>query len=325
MNKTIIDEIKELGATVTPCTNVVYVTMNKDVTDLLLEKNTHNRSNKKDRSNKQISKLARAMCNGEWDTDASNLLIGYDGTLLDGQHRLLAYKKANYPSNIKFKIAYNVDNNIQPHIDKQLSRSLSDDFEVNNFFPQDERINKTKMGTLIKGLFAVNAEGKLQGSSHRDPTYDEVKEIYKDHPFIADTFNHFKGLTQTFGGVSDNIFSQRTDTLVALCAFYKRFSHIADYKERIIDFYNQVRTNKAFGNYDKDKTRSVIDKFINDYMPACTKVLKKKNQTRDTIVYDATWHLLNAYCTGETNVVSGKKFCEKQLKARANALKKVNV
>ena len=62
-----------------------------------LEQNRGNRSI----NQKQVDTIAKDILAGDFDTTHQGIAIATDGTLLDGQHRLLAIVKANTrPSNL---------------------------------------------------------------------------------------------------------------------------------------------------------------------------------------------------------------------------------
>ena len=93
----------------------------------LLSNNTGNRRVK----DSVVSRYAKDMLAGSWKEDTGELIkIAKDGTILDGQHRLLAIVKSGIETSLH--VATGLSNEIFSVIDTGASRNASDTLFVNN-------------------------------------------------------------------------------------------------------------------------------------------------------------------------------------------------
>lgn len=69
------------------------VTITPEAAEGLLARNTHNRRIKKS----NLQKVTRALTNGEWQLNGEAIKIAKDGTILDGQHRLVGVVQTGVP------------------------------------------------------------------------------------------------------------------------------------------------------------------------------------------------------------------------------------
>lgn len=86
----------------------------------LLANNNHNRSV----NQRSVDRLAATILAGEWKFNAQPIQIAKDGTLLDGQHRLLACVKAR--QSIQSLIVWNAQMDSQETMDMGKSRNVAD-------------------------------------------------------------------------------------------------------------------------------------------------------------------------------------------------------
>ena len=86
----------------------------------LLKGNTDNRNVRK----RYVGQLASAMLNGEWKLSPQPIIIGKDGRLLDGQHRLMAVESSGTTQ--PFMVTSGADNSIFDVIDIGAKRDYSD-------------------------------------------------------------------------------------------------------------------------------------------------------------------------------------------------------
>jgi hypothetical protein len=97
------------------------VTLDKPLVDWLLSINTDNRPIKPN----VVNNYEQEMISGEWYVTGQGISISTEGILLDGQHRLLAAKKAGYPP-VQVCIVYGVDKRAQIKVDTHAKRSAND-------------------------------------------------------------------------------------------------------------------------------------------------------------------------------------------------------
>lgn len=93
----------------------------------LLESNTINRSP----SSKTIEKYSRDMMSGNWDSNGSAITLAEDGTLVDGQHRLMACIKANTP--FETIVVTGVDKGAFKTVDCGRKRSVADVLKIKGY------------------------------------------------------------------------------------------------------------------------------------------------------------------------------------------------
>lgn len=102
--------------------------MKKIITPLyaahLLERNTHNRPIKP----RYVDWLAQQMADGKWVYNGETIIIGVDGTLIDGQHRLSAVVKSG--CTIESEVIEGVDPATFHTIDSGTRRTAGDAFYV---------------------------------------------------------------------------------------------------------------------------------------------------------------------------------------------------
>lgn len=100
--------------------SVQTVTITREVAEVLLGQNRHNR--KISRGN--LASVKHALTRGEWKLNGEAVKIATDGTILDGQHRLVAVADTGIP--IETVLITGLPHETQETMDTGKSRSLSD-------------------------------------------------------------------------------------------------------------------------------------------------------------------------------------------------------
>lgn len=90
------------------------------IAEQMLERNTHNRTIRQ----RHVDAMARDMENGQWRMNGEAIKIAKDGTVLDGQHRLLAIVQSGIT--VKSAVIYNLDLDDQVVMDSGRSRTFGD-------------------------------------------------------------------------------------------------------------------------------------------------------------------------------------------------------
>lgn len=110
------------------------ITVEKVITPKLaaefLEKRASNQRNVK---NNLVLKYAKDMLNGDFIQETAEIIFLDDGTLADGQHRLLALIKAN--KTFTFRVTCGVPASALVHMDRGRNRSVRDIFQSNGQKP----------------------------------------------------------------------------------------------------------------------------------------------------------------------------------------------
>lgn len=144
----------------------------------ILEGNTRNRK----ANPRHIAKLALEMTNGTWAMDGTPIRIAVDGTLIDGQHRLLACIKADVP----FTTLVMTDADIETMriIDGGKSRSHQQQLQIAD-------------GILPEATNIVKMLCRFSMGPHYDTelTTDVIRQVVEKHPAITETATAYKDAT----------------------------------------------------------------------------------------------------------------------------------
>ena len=107
--------------------NVNVVDMNPRLAEQILSLNVKNRKI----NVLNLSSTVNKMKKGKWHENGESIIIGSDGVLKDGQHRLEATIKANH--SWKAVLVTGVDSNVMSSIDTGKNRSASDVLTLNGY------------------------------------------------------------------------------------------------------------------------------------------------------------------------------------------------
>lgn len=113
----------------------------------LLKGNTHNRAIR----TRVVEKYIDMMNRGLWELTHQGIAIGIDGTILDGQHRLLAIIEAG--TTVPMCVTYNVASDIFDSIDLGQTRSIADLLRL----PKREVAVYSMLARILKGHNSVNS------------------------------------------------------------------------------------------------------------------------------------------------------------------------
>ena len=145
--------------------------------EVILAKNTHNRKV----SAGLVAAYAADMKSGNWNEDtASCIAIGSDGTLCDGQHRLLAIIRSG------LTIKMNVCTGVDPKgiYDQNRARSTSDQLAI--AYPDLESVYRNTRHIALVNCLILHARG--QGTIGRKTTTSEVADFTIAHKEDFDQF-----------------------------------------------------------------------------------------------------------------------------------------
>lgn len=151
--------------------DIDVIEITPDFATELLNGNTKNRHPKKN----HIAALARDMRAGRWQLNGDAIRLNGDGTLLDGQHRLMACVEAGVP--FRTLVIMGLPNDALTTIDSGVKRTFADRLSINNV------PNATRVAAAVR--FAAGlATGELR---HIRLTSTELEATYERHPGIADS------------------------------------------------------------------------------------------------------------------------------------------
>jgi hypothetical protein len=153
----------------------------------LLVRNTNNRKVRI----RIVDKYASDILSGKWVYDSADLMrFSEDGTLLDGQHRLMAVIKANMP--IYAYVAKGMDSKAMETIDTGASRSMADIFQLSGIKNASNVAGSLKLandlmmsGTKVRGATAVKSskfylDWYNESPAFFDDTITESRKLYRD-------------------------------------------------------------------------------------------------------------------------------------------------
>lgn len=158
--------------------------------DMAREMLTHNTKNRKVR-NDAVTAFARDMANGEWTISHQGIAFDSEGTLIDGQHRLMAIVKANVP------VTMMVTRGFEPKtigiIDNNIKRTTKDFMEWN-----------TDDAALRNGKVIAAAKFILREVMHvgHQITDNEIKDFMQDNIELMRLMDgyarHYKKASQAY-------------------------------------------------------------------------------------------------------------------------------
>ena len=99
----------------------LFLKASKPLVDELLSLNTNNRNLRK----RHINWLVDTIKNDEYMVTGQPIIVTSDNVLIDGQHRLVAIQKADYPA-VDIMIVTGIDPKAQMYLDQHAKRSLKD-------------------------------------------------------------------------------------------------------------------------------------------------------------------------------------------------------
>jgi len=168
---------------------IEIATITPYMAEKLLKSNIQNRRVKLH----QIDSLKRDILSGNWKENGDAIRIHQNGTLMDGQHRLMACVSANVP--IKTIVVSELDDDVKSTIDCGVKRKYNDHLSLRGF-SYSTQIASTM--TLLIGL-AHNSASVIAS------TYSERDKFLENHPRVIDSaakcHKAFKGVHSILSAV----------------------------------------------------------------------------------------------------------------------------
>lgn len=152
-------------------------TITPDMAEELLALNTKNRNVKQN----NVKKLAHTLQMGHWELNGEAIKVAADGTILDGQHRLLACVKAGIPFDTLLIEGLPVS--AQDTMDKGSRRSMADTFMLHGY------AQPAKVATLIRAVIAAEKAGLRDAFAYNNGvavTEREALERAEREPHLID-------------------------------------------------------------------------------------------------------------------------------------------
>ena len=142
-----------------------------------LEKNNGGGKGNRKFSQRQLACLTDSIFRGQWMLNGETIKIGQDGSVIDGQHRLMAVVRANRP--IESLVVFDCDPSAYNTIDKGRARTAGETFrnlDVKNW-------NSVAAATCVLKMLLTNTKSVTALST------DERVAIYREHDSLLDAFS----------------------------------------------------------------------------------------------------------------------------------------
>lgn len=187
---------------VTPALSAEVLTITPALAEQFLAKNTHNRNPKAS----NLKKVVRALTNGEWKLNGEAIKIAHDGTILDGQHRLLAVVQSGVP--MTTLVIRGLDPETQETMDGGSPRTAADALKLRG------ESNFTTLASVAKKICTYNAAGlRAATGTAFTITTAEILATVDSTPGIRETARYANnvatgtGMTASIVGLLFHIFS----------------------------------------------------------------------------------------------------------------------
>ena len=141
-----------------------------------LEKNYGSGRGNRKVSLKHLQELTDSILNGQWVLNGETIKIGRDGSIIDGQHRLMAIVKANIA--VESLVVFDCDPASYNTIDKGRARTAGEAFRNLDI----RNSASVAAATCMVKMLLTNAR------STRDLSTDERILIYREHAGLLDRF-----------------------------------------------------------------------------------------------------------------------------------------
>lgn len=147
---------------------IEVVTVTPEIAAAWLDKNTDNRKIAK----RLVGAFSRDMTNRKWQLTGDSIKFATDGTLIDGQHRLMACKESGRPFDTL--VVYGLPHKLKSVVDTGKSRSATDVMAMNNIS------NPSGTAAALR-LLAAEKTGVTPVGGIATMTHSELLEIFDRH------------------------------------------------------------------------------------------------------------------------------------------------
>jgi hypothetical protein len=156
------------------------VTVTPELAEQLLGRNTHNRNV----NTRIVAKYARDMKNGEWEFNGEAIKIADDGTMLDGQHRVLAVIEADVA--IDMLVIEGLKRQTQNTMDDGRKRSLADALRLKG----EKDVNN--LAAALRMLYSYERHGVPSQISSASATTRECIDVLERNPGLRESADYTK-------------------------------------------------------------------------------------------------------------------------------------
>lgn len=264
----IIDRPKAIAAKPAKTVSMERVVVTPDIARDWLDKNTRNRKVRA----RHVERLTRDMAAGNFIFTGDAIRFDIEGTLIDGQHRLLACIAADQP--FETLVVYNLPPETQDKLDGGANRKVSDILSLEGFH------HSALLAAACRLILIEWIEGSRQG---RVPyTTTEVLEVLKKNPYLPASCREIKRYKFPLGIPTSH-----------LTVIHHIGAHVLD----------RARLAQAF----IDVLATGIPSYEGDAAHAYRESILRQANVRTTLATEIKWkmakHAWNLFCVGQTTRV----------------------
>jgi hypothetical protein len=218
---------------------VEIMAVTPDLAAKWLKQNSHNRNIRK----RAVTDYARDMKAGQWRLNGEAIKFAADGTLLDGQHRLMAVIEADVA--IPLMVVTGLPTDTQETMDAGCKRTTADAFNLRG------ETNAAVLAAILKKVWLWD-QGDYKFGQNYTPTtaecaalLEECPEIHRSVEIAARVHQAFRYLPKSVVGTAHHILS-RIDVDAAVW-FFCRVGDGADLSAShpVLTLRNRVMTDRA--------------------------------------------------------------------------------
>jgi len=151
---------------------IELATITPHMAKTIMLKNNYNRKIKQ----YQVDCLTRDILAGNWKENGDAIRVMKDGTLLDGQHRLMACITANMP--IKSILVTDLNDDVMPTIDSGVKRTYNDHLHLRGISYSNQVASA--IGHVIGMAYNLP-------SRHKVTTFAEKNSLFDAHPKLVES------------------------------------------------------------------------------------------------------------------------------------------
>lgn len=188
--------------------------------------------------NSHVAKLAADMVSGNYQINGSTIVFNGDGTLLDGQHRLMAIVEAGVP--VDMIVVRGVSKVAMKTIDANISRKAHDVAQMMGFTSASNLVGTVRLLMALKT--GRVADGKMATTS-------QIMEFLRLHPHLQDSVTAVSRL-------------QKIAPVTSLAALHYMAFYVGGYTEEAARALKVVET--GIPSYPNDAIHAFRERYMRD-------------------------------------------------------------
>lgn len=236
-----------------------YVTITPEIAQLWLSQNVANRRIRE----KFVTQLAKKIKEGKWQDTTDHIGFYEDGTLANGQHRLMAISRAGIP--VKAKVDYNIPKSAAICIDTGNRRSFCDNIAIvtgDSYYTS--RISKMICGSFIDGR-NLSYEDHLEISKVYEHEIKFIKELFSGGGrYFNQSYILSAAFTALLDGADVDKLADFADILISGKANLGSDQTVLRFRDKILKEYADMRRPRHNYAVDMKRAQNVIYAFLND-------------------------------------------------------------